>query len=119
MSAESEIRSALVNYAPLTALVPSSRISIDAVDANAPRPYIAFSKQGVNRDLGLDNGVLAKTTTVDIMCIGTNREQSALIADLVFDALQVAASPADRGGAAYDADNDIELEMVTVDWIDV
>ena len=119
MSAESDIRAALVAYAPLVSVVPASRISIDAVDADAPRPYSAFSKAGRNRELGLDNSVLAESSTVDILCIGLNREQSSQIADLVFDALQVAARPSDRGGAAYDGDNDIELETVTVDWVTV
>lgn len=119
MSAESDIRDVLVAYAPLSFIVSAGSISIDAVDADAPRPYIAFSKSGTQRDLGLDNGVLAETRTVDIQCIGINRAQSIQIADLVFDALQVAGNPSDRGGAAYDGDNDIELEVVTVDWVTV
>ena len=50
MSVESEIRAALVAYAPLLAVVPAARISVDALPEGTPMPYIAFSKQGEQRD---------------------------------------------------------------------
>ena len=59
MSAESEVRAVLIAHAPLLAAVPSARISIDAVMPTATRPYIAFSKQQVAEDTGLDNTRLA------------------------------------------------------------
>lgn len=119
MSAESDLRAALIAYAPLLALVPAARISIDTVDATLQRPYIAFSKQTGTRDLALTSLALATTDTVDLLCVGETRLQSIAVADLVRSALAAIGQPSDRGAAAYDADNDLEVEIVTTDWIAV
>lgn len=117
MSAESELRAALVAHAPLLAVVPSARISINAVDPEADRPYIAFSKQGVQRDLGLDSTVLGTISTIDVQCIGVNQEQCIAVAALVLAALAAAGQPSRQGSAGYDPDNDLPAEVVTVDWM--
>lgn len=119
MSAESEARAALVAHAPLLAVVPATRISIDAVAQGETRPYITLVKQAEQRDLALDNTVLAVTTTLDVQCIGTDRPNAIAVADLVRAALAAAGMPSDRGGGAYDPENDLEVEVVTVDWFDV
>ena len=103
MSAESEVRAVLIAHAPLLAAVPSARISIDAVMPTATRPYIAFSKQQVAEDSG----------------IGSSRANAIVVAGLVRDALRAGGMPSDRGSAGYDAENDLEVEIVTVDWFDV
>ena len=119
MSAESELRDTLVGYAPLVAAVPAARISVDAVDVNAARPYIAFSKQLRTDDHGVDGTWLAAQSTIDIQCVGSSRSNAIAVAALVRDALRPAGMPAERGGAGYDAENDLEVEIVTVDWFDV
>lgn len=119
MSAESELRAALVAHAPLVALVPAARISIDAVAQDQPRPFIAFAKQGSAVDLGLGNTVLGTTTTIDVQCIGTDRANAIAVADAARAALLAAGMPSDRGGGAYDPENGLEVEVVTVDWFDV
>lgn len=118
MSAESELRAALVGYAPLLAQVPAARISVDAVPQGFTRPYIAFSKQGGQDELGLDNTLLAAVSTIDIQCIGTDRSNAIAVRDLVRTALQLAGMPSDRNSAGYDPENDLEAEIVTVDWFD-
>lgn len=119
MSAESEVRAALVAHAPLLAQVPAVRISVDAVEQAAPRPYIVLNTQSYATDLGLDNTVLATATTIDIQCVGTDRANAITVRDLVRNALQLAALPSDRGSSGYDPENDLEVEIVTVDWFDV
>lgn len=119
MSAESELRDALLAHAPLLAAVPAARISIDAVSATAARPYIAFSKQLRTDDFGLDNTWLAAQSTIDIQCVGSSRANAIAVAELVRDALRIAGMPSERGSAGYDAENDLEVEIVTVDWFDV
>lgn len=119
MSAESELRDALIAHAPLLAVVPAARISIDAVTVSAARPYIAFSKQQRSDDFGLDNTWLAAQSTIDIQCVGSSRANAIVVADLVRDALRTAGMPSERGSAGYDAENDLEVEIVTVEWFDV
>lgn len=119
MSAESELRAALVAHAPLLAVVPAVRISVDAVAQDLAKPYITFVKQGYAAHLGLDNTLLADVSTVDIQCVGTDRPNAIVVRDLVRTALQLAGLPSDRGTAGYDPENDLEVEVVTVDWFDV
>ncbi len=119
MSAESELRDALIGHAPLLAAVPATRISIDAVDVGASKPYIAFSKQLRTDDHGMNGVWLAAQSTIDIQCVGSSRANAITVAGLVRDALIAAGMPSERGSAGYDAENDLEVEIVTVDWFDV
>lgn len=119
MSAESELRDALLAHAPLVAVVPSARISIDAVDIGASKPYIAFSKQLRTDDHGMNGTWLAGQSTIDIQCVGSSRANAIAVAGLVRDALIQAGMPSERGSAGYDAENDLEVEIVTVEWFDV
>lgn len=117
MSVETDLRAVLIGYAPLTSVVPAVRISIDAVEQGAPRPYIAFAKQSQQRELGLSNALLGAITAIDIQCVGASRKQSLEIQGLVYDALAAYGQPAESGGAGYDADNDLEVEVVSVSWV--
>lgn len=119
MSAESEVRAALLAHGPLVAVVPAARISIDTVDPQLPRPYIAFSKPQRTDDLSLSGAVLAVTSQIDLMCVGSNRANAIEVAELVRAALIAAQMPSDRSASGYDAENDLEVEIVTVDWFDV
>ncbi|MBY0467607.1 MAG: DUF3168 domain-containing protein [Burkholderiaceae bacterium] len=116
MSAEAELRALLVANGALLGLVPAARISLDAVDQSAPRPYIVLSKQSATPDFGLDNTLFADQVTIDIQCVGTNRRSAIAVGDAVVAALQQAGEPHSARSAAYDADNDLEVEVVTVDW---
>lgn len=116
MSAEAEVRAALVAYAGLTALVPAARISIDSVQQGLPRPYIAFSKQNGQRFYGLDNTPLATIDTIDVQCVGSDRANAIAVREQVEAALIAAGVPPTGVSAGYDPDNDLEVEVVTVDW---
>lgn len=118
MSTESDLRDALLAYPALVAVVPAARICIDSVEASAQRPYIVFSKQSVSHEFGADNTLLGEITQIDIQCIGSTRSNAISVAALVRAALIAAGSPSDRGSAGYDADNDLEVEVVGVDWIE-
>jgi hypothetical protein len=116
MSAESDLRDALIAYAPLIAVVPAERIGADAVEQGASRPYIAFAKQSDEIEHGLDGTELARMSTIDIQCVGSERENALAVKALVQAALDAADQPSDRGFAGYDAENDLEVEVVTVEW---
>lgn len=123
MSAESELRAVLLADAALmTALgtvagvTAPQRVSIDAVTTGYPRPYVVFSKQASADELGSDNTLLAEQATIDIQCVGSSRSNAIVIRDAVRSALRTAGVPSDRGSAGYDAENDLEVEVVTVEW---
>lgn len=123
MSAESQLRDVLVADAALLAglgtvsgKTAQQRICIDAVPQDFPCPYIVFSKQSTGDELGCDNTLLAELATIDVQCVGTNRSNAIAIRDLVRAALRNAGTPSDRGSAGFDAENGLEVEVVTVDW---
>ncbi len=118
MSTESDLRDALLAFSQLLAIVPATRIRIDAVPADFQRPYIVFSKQNVSEELGLDNSLLGVITTIDVQCVGTNRSNAIEVAARVRAALRAAGCPSDRGSAGFDPENGLEVEVVTVDWIE-
>lgn len=117
MSAESDLRAVLVASAGLIATVPAARIQIDAVNQGAARPYIAFSKQSAPPAFGMDNTLLGTITTIDIQCIGTSRSNAIAVRELVEAALIAGGQPWVSASAAYDPDNDLEVEVITLDWI--
>lgn len=117
MSAEAELRTLLVTNAALLALVPAARISIDAVDQAAVRPYIVLSKQGSTPTFGLDNTLLAEAVDIDVQCVGTRRAQAITVREAVQTALLAGGRPWAGTSAGYDADNDIEAEVVSVNWL--
>ena len=117
MSVESEIRAALVAYAPLLAVVPAARISVDALPESTPMPYIAFSKQGEQRELGLGGAVLGIQTTMDLQCVADTRSQAIAVADLVRAALAAVGQPSASGSGAYDPELQVEVEVVSTTWL--
>ena len=117
MSAEADLRALLVANAALVALVPVARITIDAVDQAAPRPYIVLSKQSSTPTFGLDNSLLAEAVDIDIQCVGTRRAQAIAVREAVQVALLAGGQPWAGTSAGYDAENDIEAEVVSVNWL--
>lgn len=116
MSAESDVRGWLLDHAPLLAVVPRKAIVFDAVDQQAPRPYIFLNKEREEPDWGLDNTLFGSDVTVSITVVGKNRAESIDVAQLVREALVAAGYPYDTGSAGYDADNELEAEVVLVTW---
>lgn len=116
MSAEADLRAVLLADAALTALVPAGRISIDAVAQGAPRPYIAFAKQRTERLGGLDNSLHAQRVVIDLQVVGTNRPNAITVREQLEETLLMAGVPFDEATAGYDGENDLEVEVLTIDW---
>lgn len=117
MSYEADLRAVLVADAALTAAVPAARIAIDQVEQGLARPYIAFSAQQGTPEFGLDNTLLADTLLIDIQCIGSTRANAIAVRELVKTALLAGGVPWSATSAGYDPDNDIEAEIVSVNWL--
>jgi hypothetical protein len=87
-----------------------------------PKPYIAFSLQNNSPAFGLDNTLLGQTDSIDIQCVGGSpdlqgRSTAITVRELVKAALLAAGHPWAGTTAAYDDELDIEVEVVTVDWL--
>lgn len=115
MSAEVDLRAALLAWAPLVGLAAGG-VWIDEVDEEAPRPYVVFTKQSSRVERGLDGSIHSEATRFDVQCVGEGREQSLALADLVRQALEAVDQPPEDFAAGYDPENDIEAEVVSVDW---
>ena len=118
MSAETDLRAVLVAHAPLTAACPAWRISIDAVPQGLPRPFIVFSSQGGTPTFGLNNSLLGVVTAIDIQCVANTRATAITLRELVQAALAAAGWPWVRVSAGMDADNGLEVEVVSVNWME-
>lgn len=116
MSAESELRALLVASAPLTALVPGSRIAIDAVPQKAAKPFIAFAKQRTTPHHGLDGSLHARQVTIDLQVVGSSRANAIAVREQLEQTLASAGVPFEDNTAGYDGDNDLEVEVLTIDW---
>ena len=118
MSAESDLRAVLLAHAPLVAAVPAARISIDAVAQDQARPYIAFSTQNDEATFDLNNTLLGRVTSIDVQIVGRTRAEAITVRELVEAALLAGGWPWVRRTAGYDAENDIEAEVVSVNWME-
>lgn len=122
MSVEADLRAVLVAHAPLTAVVPAARISIDVVPPGTPKPYIAFAKQNSAPEWASNNTRLGQIDTIDIQIVGGSpdlggRSTAIAVRELVEAALLAGGQPWAGVTAAYDDELNIEVEVVTVDWV--
>jgi hypothetical protein len=117
VSVETDLRALLISHAPLTAVVPASRVRVDAMEQEMARPFIVFSRQGSAPIFGLGNALLGATDTIDIQIVGSTRSNAIAVRDLVQAALIASGQPWSATSSGYDEANDIEAEVVTVEWL--
>lgn len=120
MSTEADLRAALVAHAALVAALPAGEraISVDAAAPDAARPYVVIAKQASEPVFGLlGDALLGNTDVVDLQVVGSSRANAIAVRELVQDALLAAGRPWASAGAAYDSENDLEAEVVTVHWL--
>ena len=122
MSVESDLRAVLLAHAPLVAVVPAVRISVDAVQPGTATPYIAFTKQNSAPEFSSNNTLMGRITTIDIQCVGGSpdlggRATAIAVAALVEDALLSGGQPWAGNVPQFDDVLGLEVETVTVDWI--
>lgn len=122
MSAEADLRALLLAHAPLLSAVPATKIAIDKVEAGTAPPYIAFTLQNHAPQHGLDNTLLGQTDTIDVQCVGgspdlAGRTTAITVRELVKAALIAGGYVWAGTTAAYDDEQDLEVEVVTVDWL--
>jgi len=117
MSAETDLRAALIAYAPLIALVPAKRISLDMVTQGFPKPFIVLTKQRDEIVFGLNNSILGRVVSLDIQCVHTDRLHAIQLREQVEAALLAANWPWEQITAGYDPEAGLEVEVVSVNWL--
>lgn len=119
MSAEADFRAILAAHAGLTALV-GTRIAQNAVPADPAFPLVVFTARH-NRELGLDNSLLADDVTFDVQCWATRALDARAVADQLIAAC--ATAPPARccvvvdDSSAFDPDLQLDGVALTVEWL--
>lgn len=116
MSAEAEFRGALVAHAPLFAVV-GQRIALNAVQAETPTPYLAFTARH-DPQYTLDNTLAADFVTIEVQCWAATAVDASTVGDLVEAAVRAAGAIVVARSSAFDADVGLDAELITVEWID-
>lgn len=121
MSIETTFVAALDAHAPLVALV-GTRISKNEVDQDAALPLVVFNASH-DPQIGIDGAVQVTQSTFTVECWAEDGDQAAAVADAVeaalaaFNAVQTSANGTviNRAGA-YDGEQGLHSEALTVDW---
>ncbi|MCW7542014.1 DUF3168 domain-containing protein [Aquabacterium sp. A7-Y] len=114
MSAETDFRAALVEHAPLFALV-GDRIAANAVPEGTPLPYIAFSSTH-EPVYGLDGSKHAGRVTFEAQCWAESQAQADAVADAVEQAMALAAGTVRTRATGYSGELDLDAVVLTVEW---
>ena len=118
MSAETDFRTLLVDFAPLAALV-GTRVSENSVDERLPLPYIAFTGRH-DRTHNLLGELVADQVEFTVQCWAENAADAAAVAAQVVLAVQ-SADPV-RGAvvlsseSAFDPELKLDATILTVEW---
>lgn len=116
MSAETDFRAALVAHAPLLAVVPQARITLNAAEPGAVMPYIVFSASHAP-EAGMDGTPLGDVCTISVQCWARTALQAAQVADLVTAALVPQGCPPTAREGGYDPELGADAELITFEWL--
>lgn len=119
MSAEANLRAALIVDAGLSALV-GQRIAQNGIESGADLPYVVFSAQHA-QTLNLLGNVMCSEVTFTIECWDRSAAGADAVADAVIAAL-VANAPAVNSvgllsrGSGYDGDLGLDATVLSLSW---
>lgn len=119
MSAEADLRTALVAHAPLVALV-GPRVVQNGIEVGADLPYIVFTAQHAP-SLNLFGTALCNEVTFTVECwdrtaVGADAVADAAIAALVAFAPAVNAAALTSRGSGFDGDLGLDATVLSVSW---
>ena len=118
MSAETDLRALLAGHAGTAALVGTA-IAHNAIRQGVGAPYVVFTCAH-DRQLGLDNTLLADACSFSLQCWGSTAAQAEAVADAVTEA--IATAPTARGAcvtsraSGYDDETGLDATILTVEW---
>jgi hypothetical protein len=116
MSAETELRAALIAATPVTALT-GTRIASDRIDQGAARPFVVFTRTASEPFGSIDGVVLKTLVSLDVQAWADTRASADAVADAVTAAIRATPSQTVSGrSSGYDSELDLEATLLTVQW---
>ncbi len=115
MSAELELRAALVADAAVLALV-GQQVAQDRAEEKWSRPYVVFGRTGSEDELTEDNEVMASKVTLEIQAWADERSEAEALADACKAAVLEAGAEVTSRSSGYDSDRDLEAVILIVEW---
>lgn len=116
MSAETDLRAALVAYAPLVALV-GQRVVENAIPEGSGLPYVVFTSQHAPVK-GLDGTVLVDEVSFAVECWAAGAIEADAVANAVQAAILAAGSDAEvvTRSSGFDGDLGLDATVLAVQW---
>ena len=116
MSVETELRAALVAWPALSALVGSS-VTQNAMDPGKPVPYVVFTCTHAP-EMGVDGAtLLGDVVTIELQCWAATAAAAASVAAAVAGCLASLAVPITGRATGYDAETNLDAEIITATWV--
>jgi len=115
VSFATDLRAALLAYAPLAALV-ADRVAQDRIEATAARPFVVYTAGDTTVDRGLSGDVLSTRVPFALQCWADNRLAAVAVADAAELAIEAAGQRVTGRTTGYDEELDLESEILTVEW---
>lgn len=119
MSAESDLRAALLASSAVTTLV-GQRVAIDRMEEGAPFPFIVFARSASEIVYAIDGALMGTQASLEIQCWADSHLDAAAVADAVTTVL-LATPPHQLAGRAggYDPDTGRSLVSLAVTWWEI
>lgn len=115
MSAELEMRAALVADTAVTALV-QQRVAQDRAEQGWARPYVVFGRTGSEDELTEDNEVMASKVTLELQAWADTRSDAEQLANACKAAILEAGAEVTTRSSGYDSERDLEAVILIVEW---
>lgn len=115
MSAETQLRALLIADPAVAALV-GDRVSADRIEQGASRPFVVFVRTATDRVRGLDGTLHGVKATFDVQVWADTRQAATDVSDAVQDALETDYHYVITRDSGADADLDIEMSSLVVDF---
>lgn len=121
MTVEADFRATLVAHAPLVAVVPATRISLNAVAEGAGWPAVIYTVAHT-REHSLEGDLMTDQCSITVECWSTTATEASAVADLVTEAVRSAlltngALVTERSTAAS-AEDGLHAEVLLITWWD-
>ena len=117
MSAENELRSALLAASAVTALI-AQRVTADRAEQGTPLPFVVFTRTGSEPFVTVDNVLLATRVFFEVQAWSESRTEADAIAEACQAAIRSAGQQVTNRSASTDPDMDLQASILTVEWFD-
>lgn len=115
MSASTDLRALLLSGAALALLV-GTRVFADRAEQKTPRPFAIYTITQTEPQYALDNSEHGRLTVFELQCWADTRSVAEALADAAEAALRDDFRVILSRSGGYDAELDLELTSLSVEW---